>query len=280
MRCKEVSLFVVHPFYGYGDAGNEALGTLLMPRHRGESYAHVTTGIPPTATLHYTIQLLGFDIPMSPFQCVTFDDSFPEAFRRKEEGNTFFKKKLYDLATAKYTKAQLFLECAERERCTEEQQRQMEQVKLHCSLNLAFVTLRNREFEKTLIHCKGALDIDPTNMKALYRRGLVYPSLPMSCQCPHFTRRALLNPAFLSDMFIRISGQRPVRILIRFSRGNRITRTLFVPLPFWRLESAIRTSETLECINECSIKWPRRTKPARRSHRYPQVFAQRPTHTK
>jgi hypothetical protein len=111
---------------------------------------------------------------MSPFQCSTFDQCYPEAFRRKEEGNAFFRKMLYDLATAKYTKAQLFAECAEREKLTEDQLQKLDQVKLHCSCNLAFVTLRNREFDKTMIHCKGALDIDPTNMKALYRRGLVY----------------------------------------------------------------------------------------------------------
>eukprot|EP01122_Echinamoeba_exundans_P015301 TRINITY_DN719_c0_g1_i1.p1 TRINITY_DN719_c0_g1~~TRINITY_DN719_c0_g1_i1.p1 ORF type:complete len:525 (+),score=101.65 TRINITY_DN719_c0_g1_i1:2-1576(+) len=156
MRWGEVGLFVLHPFYGYGDEGNQELG------------------IPPNSTLHYTIELLGFDVPMSPFQCSTFDQCFPEAFKRKEEGNAFFRKKLYDLATAKYTKAQLFAECAEREKLTEEQLQKLDQVKLHCSCNLAFVTLRNREFEKTLIHCKAALDIDPTNMKALYRRGLVY----------------------------------------------------------------------------------------------------------
>lgn len=179
MRWKEVALFVLHPFYAYGDEGNESLGPSDALTTFEPAFVSLTPrlilGIPPKCTIHYTIELLGFDVPTSPFSCQTFAETFPEAFRRKEEGNAFFKKKLYDLATAKYTKSQLFLECVERDRLTDEQRAQIDQVKLHCSLNLAFVTLRNREFEKTLIHCKAALDIDPQNMKALYRRGLVYP---------------------------------------------------------------------------------------------------------
>jgi len=66
------------------------------------------------------------------------------------------------------------LECSDKDTLNADQKKNLDQIKLSCSLNLAFVTLRNNEYEKTVVHCCNALDVDPDNAKALYRRGRAF----------------------------------------------------------------------------------------------------------
>jgi tetratricopeptide (TPR) repeat protein len=117
----------------------------------------------------YHVELESFDVPKSPWRCESAEESIEEALRRKEQGNTYFKLKEYDLASTKYTKAQLFIECADKESWLDTDLRKASDIKLHCSTNLAFVTLRNEEYDKCLVHCNNALEIDPVSLKALYR---------------------------------------------------------------------------------------------------------------
>jgi tetratricopeptide (TPR) repeat protein len=151
MKTGEVSEFTLSPKYGFGAAGNPE------------------KNIPADSIVKYYIELHRFDVPKSPWRCTSTAETIQEARTRKEQGNAYFRMKEYDLAQTKYTKAQLFIECAEKDSWSPEELSRANEVKLHCSTNLAFVTLRNEEYDKTLVHCNNALDIDPNNLKALYR---------------------------------------------------------------------------------------------------------------
>ncbi|RHZ32233.1 hypothetical protein DYB26_006802, partial [Aphanomyces astaci] len=50
-------------------------------------------------------------------------------------------------------------------------------VKLSLYLNVAQCYLKMESWHKAVVQCKDALDIDPTNTKALYRRALGYERL-------------------------------------------------------------------------------------------------------
>lgn len=55
-------------------------------------------------------------------------------------------------------------------------------IKLSCHINIAACQLKTKEYDEVVQHCTKALDIDPDNEKALYRRG-----------CAHYERKLYLN---------------------------------------------------------------------------------------
>ncbi|KAL8435404.1 hypothetical protein ACSSS7_002536 [Eimeria intestinalis] len=55
---------------------------------------------------------------------------------------------------------------------TPEEEELFEKAKLPCHLNLAACKLQQRDFDEVYIQCRLALQMDPKNCKALYRRGM------------------------------------------------------------------------------------------------------------
>ncbi|PHJ22527.1 tetratricopeptide repeat-containing protein [Cystoisospora suis] len=94
------------------------------------------------------------------------------ADRFRSEGNAAFREKNYGLAAVNYRKALLQFDYTFPD--TPEEQQRMDSVKLPCHLNLAACKLHQQEYDEVYIQCRLALEMDPNNVKALYRRGLAY----------------------------------------------------------------------------------------------------------
>ncbi|PFH33117.1 tetratricopeptide repeat-containing protein [Besnoitia besnoiti] len=94
------------------------------------------------------------------------------ADRFRQEGNAAFREKNYGLAAVNYRKALLQFDYTFPD--TDEEQKRMDSVKLPCHLNLAACKLQQQDFDEVYIQCRLALEMDPTNVKAHYRRGLAY----------------------------------------------------------------------------------------------------------
>ncbi|EPR64215.1 tetratricopeptide repeat-containing protein [Toxoplasma gondii GAB2-2007-GAL-DOM2] len=94
------------------------------------------------------------------------------AERFRQEGNAAFREKNYGLAAVNYRKALLQFDYTFPD--TDEEQKRMDSVKLPCHLNLAACKLQQQDYEEVYIQCRLALEMDPKNTKAYYRRGLAH----------------------------------------------------------------------------------------------------------
>lgn len=117
----------------------------------------------------YVVELVSFVDSKTPFECHSYEDHLEEAELRKEQGNKAHDAKKFTLAITKYTKAQLYLEQFNAFKSPEQEQI-YSQLKVLLALNLAAANLKLEDYEKVVLHCSNALEIEPRNAKGLYRR--------------------------------------------------------------------------------------------------------------
>ncbi|KAF6096305.1 peptidylprolyl isomerase D [Phyllostomus discolor] len=87
----------------------------------------------------------------------------------KNIGNTFFKSQNWEMAIRKYTKVLRYVEGSKA--VTEEADRlKLQPVALSCMLNIGACKLKMSNWQGAIDSCLEALEIDPSNTKALYRR--------------------------------------------------------------------------------------------------------------
>jgi len=147
MKKGEKALFVLKPDYAYGASGSP-------PK------------IPANATLHFEIDLLEILNEEPSKWDYTSEQRIEKAFQFKEEGNIFFKTGDFDNARKKYDMALDYLEAEKGEK--------LKECKISCFLNLAAVYIKKKENIKAVESASKALEADPKNVKALYRRGVAY----------------------------------------------------------------------------------------------------------
>lgn len=90
----------------------------------------------------------------------------------REEGNTCFKARQFEKASAAYNRALIYLDYSFSESDEENAALDTERLKIH--LNQAAVFLELADYPQTVNHCRLALRVDPNNGKGYYRRGLAY----------------------------------------------------------------------------------------------------------
>lgn len=97
----------------------------------------------------------------------------------KDSGNQCFKKQDFTTARKKYNKALRYLRTlGEGSDLSPEEQKDLGQDSaLPILLNIAAVSLKLADYEDAINQCEEALDIDPRNTKALFRRGQAHRAL-------------------------------------------------------------------------------------------------------
>jgi len=134
------------------------------------------------------------------WRAMPFEDKLAKAEEIKEEGNKLYKEKKFGDAVDKYEEApSLFHYCYSTDPgwrknnrgidddvlvlvddtgADENEAAQIKRLRLTCALNIAQCKLKLTKFDEAVKACDVVLELDPNNLKALYRRaeGLVRPS--------------------------------------------------------------------------------------------------------
>ncbi|XP_029472498.1 peptidyl-prolyl cis-trans isomerase D [Rhinatrema bivittatum] len=87
----------------------------------------------------------------------------------KNIGNSFFKSQNWEMATKKYNKALRYVESS-KDVTGDDNISKLNPIALSCNLNIAACKLKQSDWRAAIESCEEALELDPSNTKALYRR--------------------------------------------------------------------------------------------------------------
>ncbi len=112
------------------------------------------------------------DVDMDWYLVENFDKVLAMVQKIKSSGNTFFKKQDNKTAMRKYRKALKYVDLLRESMGTtrEDQEAKIRTLEVPCCLNVAAVSIRTGDFEEALKQCDKILEVEPDNVKALYRR--------------------------------------------------------------------------------------------------------------
>ena len=176
MRKKEVARVLLKPEYAFGKEGNEELG------------------VPPNASVEYTVTVKTFEKPKEPSEYESVELKKIDAMQFKDRGSNYFKQGKYKLALKLYERGEKLVD--ESSIMGADDKVFVSDIQLLLKLNLAAVHLKCNEPHKALIECNTVcellhltrllvfdsvcvcvcvqvLDKEKDNVKALYRRASV-----------------------------------------------------------------------------------------------------------
>ncbi|CAL9193566.1 70 kDa peptidyl-prolyl isomerase-like [Musa acuminata AAA Group] len=130
--------------------------------------------VPPNSTVHYEIELVSFVKEKESWDLNTAE-KIEAAGKKKEEGNALFKLGKHARASKRYEKAAKYIEFDSS--FSDEEKKQSKVLKVTCNLNNAACKLKLKDYKQAEKLCTKVLDIDSTNVKALYRRAQAYMHL-------------------------------------------------------------------------------------------------------
>ena len=118
-------------------------------------------------TLAIEIALREMDKPKATYQ-LEAAELIRLAEAKRVEGNEFYKGKRMSMATKRYKKA---LECLGSDyKFSDEQKKEAKKMKVLCHNNIAAVALFTKDYAAAVDACNKALEIEPSNDKALVRK--------------------------------------------------------------------------------------------------------------
>ncbi|KAL8500968.1 hypothetical protein ACS0TY_020524 [Phlomoides rotata] len=158
MKKGEVVHLTIAPEYGFGSS---------------ESKQELAT-VPPNSTLYYEAELVSFEKEKESWDMNT-TEKIEAAGKKKEEGNALFKAGKYVRASKRYEKAAKYIEYDTS--FSEEEKKQSKALKVTCKLNNAACKLKLKDYKEAEKLCTKVLELESTNVKALYRRAQAYMNL-------------------------------------------------------------------------------------------------------
>lgn len=158
MKKGEVALLTIAPEYAFGSV--ESKQDLAV--------------VPPNSTVFYEVELVSFDKEKESWDMNT-TEKIQAAGLKKEEGNLLFKAGKYARASKRYEKAAKYIEYDSS--FSEDEKKQAKALKVSCNLNNAACKLKLKEYKQAEKLCTKVLDIESSNVKALYRRAQAYINL-------------------------------------------------------------------------------------------------------
>lgn len=181
MKVQEVALVVLRPSQAFGTAPN-----LLSEPLSASSVSR-------SSTILVEIQLLKLEKAKN-LRDMTFEEKLGEMRRLKARGNELFKDERYNTAKKLYDRAVALFRLSNAEMPTD-MKAMVDDVLVDCHLNLAACLSRMGDARKAVPHCSKALEMQPANVKALYRLGCAYLELGDLENASDSLRHALdLNP--------------------------------------------------------------------------------------
>lgn len=151
MHRQEKARLVIKPRFAYGAEGHEKYG------------------IPEGATIEYTVTLKAFT-SIGKVWKMDEKDLLKRAQITKDKGVEYVKKERYQTALNLFTFCGQFLD-------KEDASDEIKKLKLAVALNTALCHQKLKNHAEGKNACNSALELDPDNQKALYRRGVFLFSL-------------------------------------------------------------------------------------------------------
>lgn len=158
MKKGEVAFLTIAPEYAFGSS--EAKQELAV--------------VPSNSTVCYEVELVSFEKEKESWDMNT-QEKIEAAAKKKEEGNALFKAGKYARASKRYEKAVKYIEYDSS--FSDEEKKQAKALKISCNLNSAACKLKLKEYKEAEKLCTKVLEMDSTNVKALYRRAQAYINL-------------------------------------------------------------------------------------------------------
>uniref|UniRef100_S4NUQ3 peptidylprolyl isomerase n=2 Tax=Pararge aegeria TaxID=116150 RepID=S4NUQ3_9NEOP len=151
----EKSKLTIQPKYGFKSEGNKKLG------------------VPPNSVVEYVVRLVSFEKSKEVWQMDT-EEKLEQSNVLKESGTNYFKESKFQLAIKKYKKVVSLLDDIPSNTFdTEEHKTRAKALLVSVHLNLALVYLKVTppHHYEAKDHATKALNLDPNNVKGLFRRG-------------------------------------------------------------------------------------------------------------
>ena len=150
MKIGEKAILKISPEYGYGKSGSP-------PK------------IPPNADLNFEVELLDFKEKEKERWDMDHEERTAKTHSLKEEGTAFFSAKKFKEAAKKYQDAAEML--ADEEEVKDELPDDERPLYASCWTNAAMCHLKLSAWSDVVSTCTKALVVEPSNIKALFRRG-------------------------------------------------------------------------------------------------------------
>ncbi|WJX76110.1 70 kDa peptidyl-prolyl isomerase [Trifolium repens] len=151
MKKGEAAILTIAPEYAFGSSQSQ----------------QELAVIPSNSTVYYEVELVAFDKEKESWDMNT-EEKIEAAAKKKEEGNVLFKAGKYARASKRYEKAVKYIEYDSS--FSEEEKKLSKTLKIASLLNNAACKLKLKEYKDAERLCTKVLDIESTNVKALYRR--------------------------------------------------------------------------------------------------------------
>ncbi|KAM0932132.1 putative peptidylprolyl isomerase [Dioscorea sansibarensis] len=130
--------------------------------------------VPPNSTVIYEVELLSFVKETESWNMSTAE-KIETAAKKKENGNALFKQGKYAKSSKRYEKGAALVE--HDGSFTEEEKKQSKVMKVFCNLNNAACLLKLKDYRQAEKLCTKVLQLESSNVKALYRRAQAYTHL-------------------------------------------------------------------------------------------------------
>ncbi|XP_022991333.1 peptidyl-prolyl cis-trans isomerase FKBP62-like [Cucurbita maxima] len=155
--------------------GEIALVTIAQEYAFGSSESQQELAVvPPNSTVYYEVELVAFDKEKESWD-MNNQEKIEAAGKKKEEGNVLFKSGKFARASKRYEKAVKFIEYDSS--FSEDEKKQAKALKVACNLNNAACKLKLKLYNEAEKLCTKVLELESSNVKALYRRAQAYIEL-------------------------------------------------------------------------------------------------------
>ncbi|XP_044505306.1 70 kDa peptidyl-prolyl isomerase-like [Mangifera indica] len=161
---------------------NEGLDRAIMTMKKGEQAIvtvneeylcsrEVSEFVAANSVLYYEVHLIDFT-KEKPFWKMESKEKIEACERKKHDGNLLFRAGKFWRASKKYEKAAKIVEFDHS--FTDDEKHTANDLRLSCYLNNAACKLKLEEYSEASRLCTKVIELDPSNVKALFRRSQAY----------------------------------------------------------------------------------------------------------